>query len=73
MSSILSTSQKFFAGGASKLHLRWSEITSDAWVLNTVKGVSIPFSKLPVQNKVIDSTLSDLPRIIFLEKPSTSC
>lgn len=43
------TPENFYAGKISENIHCWREITSDPWVLNIVKGISIPFNEMPLQ------------------------
>lgn len=48
-----------FVAGSLKLHLaQWRKITSDPWVLQTIRGYRIEFIRTPIQKHVPNHRLS---------------
>ena len=45
------TPKKFWGGQISERAKTWGTITSDSWILNSVRGVAIPFEEWPLQTK----------------------
>ncbi len=39
----------FVAGGTARCHEAWASLTSDRWILSTIRGYEIEFSSTPVQ------------------------
>ena len=46
------TPDNFVGGQTAYFHEQWSNLTSDPWVLNQIRGITIPFETLPVQISV---------------------
>ena len=47
----LETNHTFVGGQISQRLKEWEKITSDPWILGTVKGVQIPFEEVPIQQR----------------------
>ena len=52
MGLLSNTPENFVGGQTAYFHEQWSNLTSDPWVLNQIRGITIPFETLPVQISV---------------------